>query len=40
MSNKGLKGPDGPLRLPQGGETCGFKHPRKGPAAFKFCKSR
>ena len=39
MSNKGLKGLDGPLRLPQGGETCGLKQPFKGLTAFKFCKS-
>ena len=39
-SNRGLKGSDGPLRLPQRGETCGFKQPFKGPAAFHFCKSR
>ena len=38
-TKEGLKAPESPLRLPQGGETCGFKSPFKGLTAFHFCKS-
>ena len=31
--------PDGLLRLPQEGETCGFTYPFKGPAALRFYKT-